>query len=179
MGRAVTTRELAEVLGVTIARVSQLRKDGVVSAEGRPLKYDLPESVQAYVRKAVEDARGRAPSDEEAARRKLAAEASFKESKAREEEMRLAELEGRMHAAEDVEAAVTELVYAVRSMLLALPGRVAVDVAGKSAAEASEVVRREVAAILEDLTRYRYDPKVYATMVREREGWMSGHAEDG
>lgn len=173
--KPVTTRDLAEVFGVTIARISQLRKDGVLSGEGSPLKYDLPASVQAYVSWAVDSAKARKPEDVDAERKKLQAEADYKEAKARQEELKLAELEGRMHSAEDVEAATTQLVYSVRSMLLALPGRVAVDAAGKSASEVSEVVRREAFTILEGLSEYEYDPKVYAQMVREREGW---HADD-
>lgn len=173
--KTVTTKELAEVLGLTINRVGQLRKDGIFSGEGKPLKYDLPKSVQAYVEFTADSIRARTPDDVGAEKKKLQAEADYKEAKARQEELKLAELEGRMHSAEDVEAATTQLVYSVRSMLLALPGRVAVDAAGKSASEVSEVVRREVFAILEGLAEYEYDPKAYAQMVREREGW---HADD-
>ena len=176
--KPVTTRELAEVFGVTIARISQLRKDGVLSGEGSPLKYDLPASVQAYVSWAVDSAKARKPEDVDAERKKLQAEADCKEAKARQEELKLAELEGRMHSAEDVEAATTQLVYAVRSAMLAMPGRIAVDVVGKTAAEASEIVRREVFAALESLSEYEYDPKAYADMVRERKGWQPDDGED-
>lgn len=176
--KPVTTRELAEVFGVTIARISQLRKDGVLSGEGSPLKYDLPASVQAYVSWAVDSAKARKPEDVDAERKKLQAEADYKEAKARQEELKLAELEGRMHSAEDVEAATTQLVYAVRSAMLAMPGRIAVDVVGKTAAEASEIVRREVFAALESLSEYEYDPKAYADMVRERKGWQPDDGED-
>lgn len=180
-GAKVGAKALANVLGLNPSRISQLRGEGILTAEGRPLKYDLAESVQAYIKYVTDLARGRAPEDLDAASRKLAADAAYKEAKARQEEMRVAELEGRMHSAEDVEAATTELVYSVRSMLLALPGRVAVDAAGRSAAEVSEVVRREVCAVLDDLSHFRYDPETYAQMVREREGWRSdedGEAED-
>lgn len=176
--KPVTTRELAEVFGVTIARISQLRKDGVLSGEGSPLKYDLPASVQAYVSWAVDSAKARKPEDVDTERKKLQAEADYKEAKARQEELKLAELEGRMHSAEDVEAATTQLVYAVRSAMLAMPGRIAVDVVGKTAAEASEIVRREVFAALESLSEYEYDPKAYADMVRERKGWQPDDGED-
>ena len=176
--KPVTTRELAEVFGVTIARISQLRKDGVLSGEGSPLKYDLPASVQAYVSWAVDSAKARKPEDVDAERKKLQAEADYKEAKARQEELKLAELEGRMHSAEDVEAATTQLVYAVRSAMLAMPGRIAVDVVGKTAAEASEIVRREVFAALESLSEYEYDPTAYADMVRERKGWQPDDGED-
>lgn len=179
----VSAKELAEVLGFSVQRINQLKKDGVLVPEGSPARYDLPTNVQSYVRHVRESASARVADDADAERKKLAADADYKAAKARQEEIRLAELEGRMHSAEDVEAATTQLVYGVRSALLAIPGRVSVDAAGRSAAEVSEIVRREVCAALEDLSRYRYDPRAYAAMVRERKGWSTddedGGSEDG
>lgn len=175
----VSARELAEVLGFSVQRINQLKKDGVLVPEGSPARYDLPTNVQSYVRHVRESVSARLADDADAERKKLAADADYKAAKARQEEIRLAELEGRMHSAEDVEAATEQLVYAVRSALLAMPGRVAVDAAGKSASEVSEIVRREACAALEDLSQYRYDPKAYAAMVRERKGWSTDDAEDG
>ncbi len=174
----VTSKELAEIFGLTVGRISQMRKDGVLEATGSPFKFDLCNSVQAYVRYMVNSAKGRTDDDADAESKKLQAEADYKEAKARQEELKLAELEGRMHSAEDVEAATTQLVYAVRSAMLAMPGRIAVDVVGKTAAEASEIVRREVFAALESLSEYEYDPKAYADMVRERKGWQPDDGED-
>lgn len=178
----VNGKDLARILGITAGRVSQLKTAGVLETTGTPPLFDLARNVQAYLAYSVDNARGRAAGDEDAERKKLRAEADYKEAKARQEELRLAELEGRMHSADDVEAATEQLVYSVRSMLLALPGRVAVDAADRPAAEVSEVVRREVCAVLEDLAQYRYDPKAYAAMVRGRKGWSTddedGEAED-
>ena len=176
----VTAAQLAEILGLTPARISQLKKDGVLKTHGRPAMYEVPESVQSYVDFVRDSMRGKAPEDADAERRKLQADADYKAAKARQEEIKLAELEGRMHSAEDVEAATTQLVYAVRSQLLALPGRIAVDAEMRSAQEVSGVVRREVCSVLEGLTDYQYDPKAYAAMVRERRGWQveEGDGED-
>lgn len=177
-GATVGGKGLATVLGVSPSLVTRLRKEGVLSADGHPLQYDLAESVQSYIAYVRETSRGQS-ADDDAERKKLRAEADYKEARARQEEIRLAELEGRMHAAEDVEAATAQLVYGVRSALLAIPGRVSVDAAGRSAAEVSEIVRREVCAALEDLSQYRYDPRAYAAMVRERKGWSTDDGEDG
>lgn len=172
MAETVTGKRLAEVLGITAARVSQLRKDGFLHASGHPLAYPLDESVQAYIAFVKDTVRGQSSSDADAERRKLQADADYKAAKARQEEIKLAELEGRMHSAEDVEAATAQLVYAVRSQLLALPGRIAVDAEMRSAQEVSGIVRREVCSVLDGLTDYEYDPKAYAAMVRERRGWQ-------
>ena len=57
-------------------------------------------------------------------------------------------------------------------MLMALPGRLAVDTAAAAtAAEASEIIRAEVYKVLEELAGYKYDPDEYARRVRDREGW--------
>ena len=179
MPEMVGSARLAKAFGLTQRRINQLAAEGVFHGEGRPPKYDFDLAIQAYVAHCVAKAEGRASEDEDAERRKLQADADYKAAKARQEEIRLAELEGRMHSAEDVEAATTQLVYGVRSMLLALPGRVSVDAAGRTAAEVSEIVLREVCAVLDDLSQYRYDPKAYAQMVRERKGWQVDDAEDG
>lgn len=181
MPEKVTGKRLAEVLGITQGRITQLADEGVLVREepgnGRKL-YDLCESVQAYIAFVRETARGKSSSDKDAEARKLQADADYKTAKARQEELKLAELEGRMHSAEDVEAATTELVYAVRSSVLAMPGRIAVDAEMKPAAEVAEVVRRECCAVLEGLADYQYDPKVYAQLVRERRGWQVEETAD-
>ena len=180
MTEMVSGKRLAEVLGLTQGRISQLAADGVLDCErpgnGKRL-YDLDQSVQSYISYLKESLSGRSPADSEAESRKAVADADYKAAKARQEEIKLAELEGRMHSAEDVEAATNQLVYAVRSQLLALPGRVAVDAEMRSAQEVSGVVRREVCAVLEGLTDYEYDPKAYAAMVRERRGWQVEDAD--
>lgn len=175
----VNGKELGRVLGLTGARISQLRADGVIDGgSGRRPAYDLAESVQAYIRYVVEDARGRAPEDADAERRKLQADADYKRAKADQEALKLAELEGRMHASEDVERATSMLVYAVRNALIAMPGRLAVDVVKVSSAqEAAAMIRDECNAVLSDLANYEYDPKLYASMARERKGWQTSDAD--
>ena len=47
-----------------------------------------------------------------------------------------------MHRSEDVEAMTNDLVYTARSMIMALPGRLAMDVVqAGSASEASALIR--------------------------------------
>ena len=62
----------------------------------------------------------------------------------------------------------------MRSMLLAMPGKLAIDLAIiQTAPEAAERVKQEVYFILNNLANYRYDPDEYAKRVRERNG-LSG-----
>ncbi|WP_455506445.1 protoporphyrinogen oxidase [Gemmiger formicilis] len=173
--KLVDSKTIAALFGVTTRRVQQLAADGIIVAvESKPYRFDLLPTIQRYIKYLSEKANGReAPKkDIETEGRRLEAEADLKRSKADMAAIQLRELEGKMHRSEDVEAVMTDLVYTIRSALIALPGRLAVDVvAAVSAAEASEIIRAEVYKILEELAGYKYDPEEYARRVRDREGW--------
>ena len=175
---------IAKLFGVTDRRVQQLAKDGVIPAvQTRPYKFDLLPTVQAYIKYLSEKANGReqkGADTEKAEADKLRAEADLKQSKAKIAEMQLKELEGTMHRSEDVEAMTNDLVYTVRSMVMALPGRLAMDVVQvKTAAEASALIRTECNKILEELAGYKYDPEAYQRRVRDREGWGDSLTDEG
>lgn len=168
----VNSVTLAACFGMSERRVQQLAKEGVIPyfKQGKSFRYNLIEAVSKYTAYLRDGAQSDAALDFE--ERKAKAEAELKENKLEQERLKLAELEGTMHRSDDVREATESLVYSVRGQLVALPGRLAVDVtACKSAAEASEVIRREVNRILDDLTKYRYDPAFYASQVRDRQGW--------
>lgn len=163
----VSTSELACVLGITARYVRQLTEDGALE-KIRQGRYMLCASVQKYI-----DSRGAESKDEAKLERdRKAAEVVLKTSKAHIAKLEADELRGRMHRSEDVEALTADLIYTIRSSLLALPGRLAVDVAAvETPAEAAEVIRKEVALLMQELTQYRYDPKKYEERVRERRDW--------
>ena len=100
------------------------------------------------------------------------AEVSIKKAKAIKEVLEAQELQGKMHRADDVAAMTEDLIYAIRGMLVSLPGRLAVDVAAvDTPAEASEVIRKEVYKAMKELSEYKYNPKKYEERVRERKDW--------
>ena len=79
---------------------------------------------------------------------------------------------GEKHRSEDVEAMTTDLVFTIRSMMLALPGRLAIDLAKiTKPAEISERIKQEIHAILLELSNYQYDADAYKKRVRDRQGW--------
>jgi len=152
------------LLGLTSRRVSQLAHDGIIENKGRN-KYRLTDCVQSYVEYIRSLGIDRADDDEE--RRK--AEVRLKRARARYQELETAELEGKMHRSEDVEAITTDLIYSWRGALLALPGRLAVDVACiDNPAEVEEVIRREIYSMMNYLAQYEYDPERYAGRIKER-----------
>lgn len=174
---------IGKLFGVTERRVQQLAKEGVITAaQTRPYKFDLLPTVQAYIRYLSDKANGKEAKNADTVQAeadKLRAEADLKQSKAKIAEMQLKELEGKMHRSEDVEAMTNDLVYTVRSMIMALPGRLAMDIVQvASAAEASALIRSECSKILNELAGYQYDPEAYQRRVRDREGWGEALADE-
>lgn len=174
---------IAKLFGVTDRRVQQLAKEGVIpAAQTRPYKFDLLPTVQAYIKHLSEKANGKEQKNADTVQAeadKLRAEADLKQSKAKIAELQLKELEGKMHRSEDVEAMTNDLVYTIRSMIMALPGRLAMDVVQTTSAnEASAVIRSECSKILNELAGYQYDPDAYQRRVRDREGWSESLADE-
>lgn len=165
----VKTTELAAILGITARRVQQLTQDGTFVTVKRG-KFNLAESVQRYL--AFTALRNKAPDDIE--KDKLEAEAKLKQHKAEMAELELEEIKGKMHRSEDVAALTEDLIYAMRGMLVSLPGRLSVDVAAvQTPAEASKIIRDEIYKVMNELSEYRYDPKKYEDRVRERLAWST------
>lgn len=164
----VSTKEIALILGVTARWVQQLTQDGVLPTVGRS-RYNLSETIQAYAEYRAKKAPD--PTDLE----KSEAELSIKKANAIIKVMEAKELQGKMHRSEDVAAMTEDLIYTIRGMMLALPGRLAVDVTrANEPSEAAHIIQKEVFAIMEELSKYKYDPMKYAERVRERRNWETG-----
>lgn len=175
------TQVIAKIFGVSTRRVEQLKSEGIIKGQGKPTKYDLLPTIQAYIRYLSNKAHGREKkqTDAELETEKKSAEARYKKAKADMAELELKELRGELHRASDVEAIVTDHVMALRSMLMSMPGKVAVDMAAiKTAPEAAERMKKEVYFILDSLADYRYDPDEYKQRVRERQGWNERNGDD-
>lgn len=175
------TQVIAKIFGVSTRRVEQLKAEGIIKGQGKPTKYDLLPTIQAYIRYLSDKANGREKKQTDAhlMTEKLEAEKRIKTAKAEMAELELKELKGEMHRASDVEAITTDHVLFLRSMLMALPGKLAVDLAGThTAPEQADRVKKEVNFILESLSEYRYDPDKYKERVMERQGWSDGKEYD-
>ncbi len=178
-----STEIMAKLFELDPRRVQQLAKEGVLpAASQRPYKFDLLPTVKAYIRYLRDRANGKEAKTADTVKAeadKLRAEADLKQSKAKIAELQLKELEGKMHRSEDVEAMTNDLVYTARSMIMALPGRLAMDVVQTgSANEASALIRDECYKILNELAGYQYDPEAYRRRVRDREGWSDALADE-
>lgn len=174
-----TTAVLANLFDITSQWVGELTKNGILRKHETEVgpRYNVVEATRAYVKHLREKAAGRSDKEDavsEKEQQKLAAEVRIKEAKADYAELELQELQGTMHRSEDVEKMTQQLVFTIRGMMVALPGRLAVDVAGvETAADASVIIRREVNAILDELSNFKYDPAAYAKLVNERQKWTN------
>lgn len=172
---------IARLYGSDVRRIQQLNSAGIIKGQGRPAMYDLLPTIQAlfeYQRKIIQG-KEKTVATAELEERKLRAEAEIKEAKAAIVKMEQDELEGKLHRAEDVKDITTDHVLFLRSMLMAMPGKLAVDLGGThTAAEQAERVKEEVYFILDQLANYKYDPEEYKKRVKERQGWEHSSKDD-
>lgn len=176
-----SSQVIAKIFGVSTRRVEQLKTEGVIRGQGKPTKYDLLPTIQAYIKYLSDKANGREKKETDAKleTEKLTAEKRIKMAKAEMAELELKEMKGELHRASDVEAITTNHVLYMRSMLMAMPGKLAVDVAAmNSAPECADRIKQEVYSVLNALANYRYDPDEYKKRVRERQGWNERHGDE-
>jgi len=172
-----SSAEIAEIFGLTERHVRRMAKDGdLPCVSSNPYKFRLEDTAKVYIQSLNDRLK---PLDMETAlKEKARADADYRKAKAQIADLELAELKGEMHRSEDVEAMTSDLVYTIRSMVMSLPGRLAMDVVKcNTPAEASALIDRECMGILEQLSGYKYDPAEYAKRVRQREGWRKEEEE--
>lgn len=166
----VKTADVCAILGKSNQWVGQLTSQGTLNKRktAHGALYNLSESLSAYI-KSIEDKSSDNPEQKEIELNKLKADVSLRTSKAIVAGLNAKELQGKMHRSEDVAAVTEDLVYTIRSALLALVGRLSTDLVGiTDQAELSAKIQDEVYAVMETLSTYKYDSKKYEERVRQR-----------
>ena len=171
----ITKNEFIKILGIAKRTFEDRVSSGILvpigeRKSGKPQEFDLAINIRRYIKhiqsKPIQQTdRDRIKSE----KLKLEADAKHKMAKASKAEFETAELEGRMYRAEDV-LLLSELYHsAVRGMLTALPGRLAVDIARISNPdEAAAKIRKEISLIIKELREAEYDPQKFEDIIRER-----------
>mgnify|MGYP000081826126 CR=1 FL=1 len=166
---------IANFFNRSVRRIQQLTQDGVLpTVEGPDGKryYDLVMTIKRYIGYLQDELAKKRNPLEEKEKQRLEAEIRLKEAKAESANLELKELKGEMHRSEDVQAFTEDFAAVIRSMLLALPGMLAIDLAElDNPAEVSVRIEDEVNRILTHLSEYTYDPAFFKKKVRERAGW--------
>lgn len=100
----VTSKDLAQLFGVSGRRVGQLTEDGVIEKDGRGV-YDLEKTVKAYIKYLSDKAYAREESMTEAElkEQKLRAEVALKESQKDLHELKTEIAKGQYVPVEEVE----------------------------------------------------------------------------
>lgn len=167
----VKTADICSAIGKTNQWVGQLTSQGVIhkSDTKHGSLYNLFETIKAYCAYLEERVKRVDEDTAELDVRRKRAEAEFKEAKATVAMLEADEFQGKMHRSEDVQAMTADLLFFVRGSITALAGRCATDCAASSdPAEIQKIIEREVYDILKDLSEYKYDPKRYDELVRQR-----------
>lgn len=180
-GLMVSSAVIANVYGVTAQTIGNLKIDGIIKGEGSPTRFEFLPTISALFEYERKKRKSKATKSEDTLakeRQKLDAEVRYKEAKAESVELQLAEQKGQLHRAEDIKEIVSNNVMTIRGMLLALPGKLAVNCAEESnPMKVSAIVKKEVCAILNDLSEYDYNDEAYKERVLKRYG-LTGETEE-
>jgi len=175
------TEFLANYFGLSIRRIQQLASEGIFpyTKEKGIYYFDVPVVIKKYISYLQDCLQKRTKNTEEQERQKLDAEIRLKEARASMVELELNELKGKMHRGEDVEALFEDVAATTKSLLMALPGKLAIDISKiNTPAEASERIEKDVFQILNELAEYEYSSEFFSARVQEREGWLSDDISD-
>lgn len=165
----VKTADIVAATGKTTSWIRDITARGIIkeTSTKHGTLFNLIPTMRAYCATLEARRHDEDTADVELKRKK--AEAKLKESKATIAEMQAKEFQGKMHRSEDVQKMTADLLFFVRGGLVALAGRCATDCAASSEpAEVQKIIEHEVHEILKDLSEYKYDPKRYDELVRQR-----------
>ena len=89
-----STQVIAKIFGVSTRRVEQLKAEGIIKGEGKPTKYDLLPTIQAYIKYLSDKAKGKEKKEEDSKNEssRLDGDARIKQAKAEIQELKLKEL---------------------------------------------------------------------------------------
>ena len=145
----VTSKDLAQLFGVSGRRVGQLTEDGVIEKDGRGV-YDLEKTVKAYIKYLSDKAYAREESMTEAElkEQKLRAEVALKESQKDLHELKTEIAKGQYVPVEEVEPDYKKFFATFKKFAMAMPSRIA----GLVGAHVEPVVLRDIEKKMNDET---------------------------
>ena len=172
--RYKNTKWLSSFFKLSERRIQQLTQEGILPTVKRTRdgnQYDLIPTIQRYIYHLQDLVNNRVKSSEEQERQRLDAEIKLKEAKAEIAQLDLKELRAEMLRAEDVQAFIEDLAATTKSLLMGLPGRLAMDLANATtAAERSETIEEAIFEVLNQLSEYEFSVDYYKKRIAERSG---------
>ena len=149
----VNQKELAQCLGITSRRVRMLREEGLFQSEEKIRGYRLENCVQEYIEYKVNAELGRS-----ALISKEKVQAEHEEVKKQISLLKLRKLRRELHEAADVEYYLTDMLLRFKNRLLALPSKMAMEVAGvNDINQIIQTIQKNLYDALEELSEYDPD----------------------
>lgn len=152
-------KQLASAIGITDRRIRQLVADGIFTKCDNGNKYLLSACNQRYIEFKIKDALGDSVEYNKE-------HALLEKAKREKAEIQLAEMKSKMHRAEDVEYALSDMITRVKQKLRSIPVKVAPRLtAGGEATVIQNMLLNEVDDCLTELSEYT--PRLFAHGNRE------------
>lgn len=167
----VNTRQLAEVLGISVKMIYKLIKQGYLKNKEKNLFY-LPDVVPAYV-KYKEGLLETKHAKNDPKQIYDLEHAKHEKAKREKAEIQLQLMKGEVHAKEDVQRELNKMLTAFRARVLAIPSKMAPRLTGINNTNKIEtMLRGEVNTALKELSDYdpaRFKHKTFIDLEEEKE----------
>lgn len=159
----IRTDALAAYIGISTRRLQQYRADGALATEKTKWgqRYRFMKAVQSFIRYILSRQESK-----NVKQRIDSATADLRERQAARELIKLKRLRGEVHDAKHVKAIMTRNNADIRAAFIALPGRIAPELAACAGAnELAAVLRREIFETLRMLATREYSDEEFRAMV--------------
>ena len=165
------TKYIAKLWNLSERRIQQLAQSKIIPSE--KIKginyYPLIDAWRKYTYYLQDIVNNKMNNDVELEREKLLAEISLKQAKAETAQLDLLTAKADLLIAEDVRDYIEDLCANIKSMLSALPGRLAMDLMNvNNPVECSKIIDSAIGEVLEDLSKYKFSRKYYQEKVSEQ-----------
>ena len=167
-----TAEELADLLGLSVQRIRQLRNEGAMITEQTPqgMRYHKEKSLAAFCKYLL------ARQDRDTLKDRAAkAEAEYKEKKAALLDIELRKRKGEVHEARHVKELMNGMILETKAAFLAIPARIALKLAlCKTENQMAAVVRKALFDVMASMAQHQYDPERYRKLVEEEGDLTAG-----
>lgn len=155
----VSSTVLANLFGLSTRRIRQLEEEGVINKIARG-KYSLQENIKSYITfiKATADLKENRIEELKIDYDKE--HALLEKAKREKAELEVAQMQGRLHEAADIEREMNKMLAAFRAKILAIPSKLAPQLLAQTDISITEsILQTEVYNALCELSEY--DPELF------------------
>ncbi len=149
----VSSQELANILGLTVRHVNRLAQEGMLVKEG-PSQFPLAQNIQKYLQ-FLESKKG----DDKTSY--WAEKAKHERALRQMSEIRLEQMNNKLHDAKTVEAVMDDMMAFFRKRTLAVADETSSKLVGiKNPAEICDILTDAVKEALSDMSNYEFKEEV-------------------